>query len=67
MTLQNLFPFCSTSGESVKKTNEQITMKAGHELHVHRYAKQYNLEHEIYKAYLSSSRSTGRNHMFPYF
>ena len=42
-------------------------MKAGHELHVHRYAKQYNLEHEIYKAYLSSSRSTGRNHMFPYF
>ena len=34
------FIFCSTKSEVVKKTNGQITMTPGHELHVHRYAKQ---------------------------
>ena len=38
-TLQDIFIFCSTRGEAVKKTNEQVTMTSGHELHLRRYAK----------------------------
>ena len=39
-SLDFTFLFCSTKGEAVKKINGRIIMTLGHELHVHRYAKQ---------------------------